>query len=224
MWLLQRIFQKSSQLYSNVALYRLPQHMRLYKCVCVCVCVCAHAHALSHVWLCNPMNCSPSGSSVCGILQTRILEWMAISSSRGSSRPRNQIHVFCVSWIGRWILYHWATWDSDVAKFSKCSLFFLPHRHELTSCIESSSGIKYLLGQYLLTDSQGTRSTIFNSRLSSLRLPAHHLVQPQVNHNSVGLPLHLAVFLFKKKVCLIKFIFLMRRSLLPWATINQPVL
>ena len=174
--------------------------------------------------LCDPMDCSPPGSSIHGIFQARILEWMAISSSRGSSLPRNQIHVFCVSWIGRWILYHWATWDSDVAKFSKCSLFFLPHRHELTSCIESSSGIKYLLGQYLLTDSQGTRSTIFNSRLSSLRLSAHHLVQPQVNHNSVGLPLHLAVFLFKKKVCLIKFIFLMRRSLLPWATINQPVL
>ena len=170
MWLLQRIFQESSQLYSNVASYRLPQHMRLFQCVCVCVCV--HARVLSHVWLCNPVNCSLSGSSVRGILQARILEWMAISFSKGSSRPRNQIHVSCVSWIGRWILYHWATWDSNVAKFSKCSLFFLPHRHELTSCLESSSGIKYLLGQYLLTDSQGTRSTIFNSRLSPLRLSA----------------------------------------------------
>ena len=185
---------------------------------------CAHSVTQLCPILCDSMDCSSPDSSVHGVFQARILEWMAISSSRGSSRPRNQIHVFCVSWIGRWILYHWATWDSDVAKFSKCSLFFLPHRHELTSCIESSSGIKYLLGQYLLTDSQGTRSTIFNSRLSSLRLSAHHLVQPQVNHTSVGLPLHLAVFLFKKKVCLIKFIFLMRRSLLPWATINQPVL
>ena len=39
--------------------------------------------------LCDPMDCSPAGSSVHGILQARILEWVAISFSRGSSRPRN---------------------------------------------------------------------------------------------------------------------------------------
>ena len=38
--------------------------------------------------LCNAMDCSPPGSSVHGILQARILEWVAISFSRGSSRPR----------------------------------------------------------------------------------------------------------------------------------------
>ena len=38
--------------------------------------------------LCNLMDCSPSGSSVCGIIQARILEWVAIPSSRGSSQPR----------------------------------------------------------------------------------------------------------------------------------------
>ena len=46
------------------------------------------------------------GSSVHGILQARILEWVAISFSRGSSRPRDRIRVSCV---GRWILYHCAT-------------------------------------------------------------------------------------------------------------------
>ena len=45
---------------------------------------------------CNPMVCSPPGCSVDGILQTRILEWIAISFSRGSSWPRNQSHVFCL--------------------------------------------------------------------------------------------------------------------------------
>ena len=40
--------------------------------------------------LCDPMDCSPPGSSVHGILQARILEWVAISSSRGSSQPRDQ--------------------------------------------------------------------------------------------------------------------------------------
>ena len=39
---------------------------------------------------CDPMDCSPPGSSVHGILQTRILEWEAIPSSRGSSQPRDQ--------------------------------------------------------------------------------------------------------------------------------------
>ena len=43
--------------------------------------------------LCDPMDCSPPGSSVHGILQARILEWVAISSSRGSSRPKDQTPV-----------------------------------------------------------------------------------------------------------------------------------
>ena len=42
-------------------------------------------HVQSHPTLCNHMDCSPPGSSVHGILQARILEWVAISSSRGSS-------------------------------------------------------------------------------------------------------------------------------------------
>ena len=57
--------------------------------------------------LCNPMGCSPPGSSVHGVLHTRVLEWVAISSSRGSSWPRNGTHVSCVSCIDRQILYHW---------------------------------------------------------------------------------------------------------------------
>ena len=52
------------------------------------------------------MDCSPPGSPVHGILHARILEWAAVSFSRGSSQPRNQT---CISWvfcIGRQILYH----------------------------------------------------------------------------------------------------------------------
>ena len=48
------------------------------------------------------MDCSPSGSSVHGIFQARILEWVAISSSRGSSQPRNQTQILHC----RQILYH----------------------------------------------------------------------------------------------------------------------
>ena len=50
--------------------------------------------------LCDPMDCSPPGSSVHGILQARILEWIAMPSSRGSSQPRDRPHVSWVSCIG----------------------------------------------------------------------------------------------------------------------------
>ena len=52
--------------------------------------------------LCNPMDCSPPGSSVHRVFQARILEWVAISFSRESSRPKDQTHVSC---IGRQIPY-----------------------------------------------------------------------------------------------------------------------
>ena len=69
--------------------------------------VCMRSQSLqTFLTLCNPMGHSPPGSSVHGILQARILESVAISSSRGSSQPRDQTHVSCVSCIGRWILHH----------------------------------------------------------------------------------------------------------------------
>ena len=49
--------------------------------------------------LCNPMDCSLPGSLVHGILQARILKWVAISFSKGSSRPRDQTQVSCI--VGR---------------------------------------------------------------------------------------------------------------------------
>ena len=47
--------------------------------------------------LCEPMNCSPPGSSAHGILQGRILEWVVIPSSTGSSRPRDRTWVSCIA-------------------------------------------------------------------------------------------------------------------------------
>ena len=54
---------------------------------------------------CDPMDWSPPDSSVHGILQARILEWVAISFSRVSSRPRNWTHV---SWIAGRFFTDWA--------------------------------------------------------------------------------------------------------------------
>ena len=69
----------------------------------------ACVHAQSCLTLCNSMGCIPLGSSVQGIFQARILEWVAISSSMGSSQPKDRTHVSCISCIGRRILYHCAT-------------------------------------------------------------------------------------------------------------------
>ena len=63
----------------------------------VCVCVCAH-----------------------GIFQTRILEHIAISSSRGSSPPRDRTQGSCVSCTGRQILYHWVTWEATFQYLRGC--------------------------------------------------------------------------------------------------------
>ena len=56
--------------------------------------------------ICNPMDCSPPGSSVLGILQARIQEWFAMPSSRVSSQPRYGTWVSYVSCIGKQFLYY----------------------------------------------------------------------------------------------------------------------
>ena len=60
---------------------------------------------------CDPMDCSLPGSSVHGILQARIPEWVAISFSRGSSQPRNQTRVSCIA--GRFFT-NWAMREAHV--------------------------------------------------------------------------------------------------------------
>ena len=57
--------------------------------------LCVHAYVKwfqLHLTLCDPMDCSPRGCSVHGILQTKILEWVAMPSSRGSSWPRQGLN------------------------------------------------------------------------------------------------------------------------------------
>ena len=56
---------------------------------------------LSHVRLCHLMDCSPPNFSVHGILQARILEWVAMPSSRRSSQPRDRTHISYSSCISR---------------------------------------------------------------------------------------------------------------------------
>ena len=74
-----------------------------------CAFNCASLYAESCPTLCNPKDCTPPDSSVYGTFHARILEWVAISSSRESSQTRDRTWVFC---FGTRILYHWATWKS----------------------------------------------------------------------------------------------------------------
>ena len=105
--------------------------------VCVCVCI------RSCLTLCHPMDGSPLGSSFHEIYEARILE-VAISSSRGSSWPRDGAHIFCISCIGRWILYHWAPWGfpGDIEKELIRFLWFvhiISLKQHFPKCILQSS-------------------------------------------------------------------------------------
>ena len=80
----------------------------LFKHYCLLLVVCCLV-SKSCPTLLPLMDCSLPGSSVHGISQVRIVQWVAISSSRGSSQPRDQI---CTSCIGSWIYYQWTTWEA----------------------------------------------------------------------------------------------------------------
>ena len=76
-------------------------------------CRCAKLVAQSCPNLCDPMDCSPPGSTVLGIFQARILKWVSISSSRGSSRPRDRTRISCTA--SRFFTI-WAIWDTGGVK------------------------------------------------------------------------------------------------------------
>ena len=75
------------------------------------ICVCAQSYPTLH----DPMDCSPPGSSLHGILQARIMEWAAISFSREPSRPKDQTRISCVSCNGRFFT-NWATREQSFIK------------------------------------------------------------------------------------------------------------
>ena len=72
------------------------QNRRIHTCVCT----------QSYLTLCSPMDYGSPGSPVHGILQARILEWVAMPSSRASSEPGMETRISNVSCIGRRVLYH----------------------------------------------------------------------------------------------------------------------
>jgi len=89
------------------------------------------------------VDCSPPGSSLHGISQARILEWVAISSSRGSSRPKGETGS---SYIGRWILYCQSTRQAHVWGwiFIKNNSWIYSYNEEFILLLHSGTGISGL--------------------------------------------------------------------------------
>ena len=112
----QKLKEQEYWILSNTYLLHYWQDSKLSRLVLKIIgrlCMLSH---FSHVQLCDPMDCSPPGSSVHGILQARILEWVAVSFSRGSSRPINWIHIAYVSCIGRRFFTSIVTWEACLWK------------------------------------------------------------------------------------------------------------
>ena len=105
---------------------QLPWSQLVHHCVCVCAMSLQSCPAV-----CDPVDCSPPGSSVHGVLQARVLEWVFTSSSRGSSRPRDGTRVSHVSCIGRRILIHCATREVQVHHCSMSNHTFLTTHAQL---------------------------------------------------------------------------------------------
>ena len=107
--------------------------------------------------LCNPRDCSPPGSSVRGILQARVLEWVAMLSSRGSSQPRYRTCVSCISCIGRQILYPWGSVEALKKRYYPLNVYQpLPPSNSQS------------VGRFLF--SKQNHSEIYTSLLSSIPL------------------------------------------------------
>ena len=105
-----------------------------------------HAKLLqSCLTLCNRIDYSPPGSSVHGILQARILEWVAISFSRGSSQSRDSTHVSYISCFGRWVLYQQRHLRSPAS--TDLTLIYVlscPHLDSSNSCKDPLSVCLYV--------------------------------------------------------------------------------
>ena len=102
-------------------------YLKLFTIWAFTICVCSVAQ--SCLTRCNPKDCSPPGSSVHAILQARILGWVAMPFSRGSSWPRDLTHVSYVSCIGRRILYHQHHLGSPLGPMKLSNLLPTAHLH-----------------------------------------------------------------------------------------------
>ena len=106
-------------------------------------CVCAKSLQLC-LTLCDPMDCTPPGSSVHGIFQARILEWVTRPFSSRSSQLRDRTCISYVSCIGRQVLYHYATWEAPRASTLISNHAYPVYISHLLSTVLSMKGNQFL--------------------------------------------------------------------------------
>ena len=138
--LLRKILDPESWVWALSLLFELCHLSQITQFYCFCfliykLVVCVHAHAQLCPTLCDPMDYSPPDSPIHGIFQARIVEQVAISSSRASSQHRDWTCVSCVSCIGRQILNHCATWQGC---YSSCG--FLRERNQNVRAARGQGG------------------------------------------------------------------------------------
>ena len=108
--------------------------------------------SLSDVWLfCDPVGYSSPGSSIHGISQARILEWVAICFSRGSSRPRDRTHVSCISCIGGRIFFFFLTTEPPGKQPGE----------EANWCLKTKTEDSAQMGKFLKGESFGKQGQSF---------------------------------------------------------------
>ena len=167
-------------------------------------CVHACSVAQSCPTLCDSIDCSPPGSSVHGIFQASILEWVAISSSRGSSWPRNWICFSCVPCIGRQIFYHLGS-----PLLFKCILFldlflsflravhpFVPNLHCCSLFVRCSMLLPVTaLCRYCVVFCHRNVPTFINSTVD------RHLYDFQFEAIMIKAAVNILVHVFKNQIC-----------------------
>ena len=136
--------------------------------------------------LCNPMHCSLIGFSVHGIAQAKILEWIAISSSRVSSQPRDWIHI---SFTGRWILYHCTTKEALRIDTNRQNPLASYVRFELKVIIECENQIysKWPLASLTLIDHKDLLiQFVYNTSLWEMDISWHFSKQRRSQSSAIA--------------------------------------
>ena len=147
------------------------------------VCVCAYSVVSNSLW---PTHCNLPGSLAHGILQARILEWAAVTSSGGSSLPRDPTCVSYVSYIGRQILYHLRhrgspSLNSACKQISTFPTLYLPLLPVLSSKPSKLSGFsREVFRAILFYDSNKNEQckTMFNVKTPSSSPTVYDLLSP----------------------------------------------
>ena len=147
----------------------------------------------SCIQLFDPMDCSLPGSPVHGILQARILEWVAMPSSRGSYQPRDGTQVSCSFYIGRQILYYWAIGEARTDdRWMNTNLFSF-----FSLSLFSPKSITYYINSNWMFFSLGKKgcpdkANVFSWSQPPILVSASFLLRLSVWHTSLqSFPVHL---------------------------------